>query len=317
MRSVSGLTTPSAAPTANLPGVRGPQGRLRIWMAAARPRTLSASAVPVAVGSAVAALQGSFRILPALAALVCSLLIQVGTNLVNDYADHQRGADTPDRMGPPRASAQGWLKPATVLRGAWLCFGLATVLGAYLVAVGGWPILVVGLLSLGAGWAYTAGPYPLAYHGLGDLFVFCFFGLVSVLGTVWVQTQSLSPLAWAVAVPVGEVATALLVVNNLRDIPTDARVGKRTLAVRLGARGTRAQYLLLMAVVFAAPPLLVRLFGAPVTVLWALLAAPLAVEPVRRVLSREGTALNVALAGTARLQWAYGALMSVGLLTGR
>lgn len=294
-----------------------PVGPWRAWLSAARPKTLSASAVPVGVGSAVAALEGSFRALPALAALVCSLLIQVGTNLVNDYADHQRGADTPDRMGPPRASAQGWLRPTTVLRGAFLCFGAAVVIGAYLVAIGGWPILVVGLVSLGAGWAYTAGPYPLAYHGLGDLFVFCFFGLVSVLGTVFVQTGHLSPLAWAVAVPVGAVATALLVVNNLRDIPTDARVGKRTLAVRLGARGTRAQYLLLIALIFVAPPVLVQRFGAPVTVLWALLAAPLAVEPIRRVVGKEGPALNAALAGTARLQWAYGALMSVGLLTGR
>jgi 1,4-dihydroxy-2-naphthoate octaprenyltransferase len=304
-------TTAGSAP----PALR--KSPLRIWLSAARPRTLSASAVPVAVGSAVAALEGSFRPLPALAALVCSLLIQVATNLVNDYADHRRGADTADRMGPPRASAQGWLAPAVVLRGAWLCFGLATVLGAYLVAVGGWPIFVVGLASLLAGWAYTAGPYPLAYHGLGDLFVFCFFGLVSVLGTVWVQAGRLSWLAWGVAVPIGAVATALLVVNNLRDIPTDARVGKRTLAVRMGVRWTRVQYLGLIVVLFAAPPLLVLRFGAPVTVLWAMLAAPLAVEPLRRVMRREGAALNVALAGTARLQWAYGALMSVGLLTGR
>ncbi|HZH03804.1 MAG TPA: 1,4-dihydroxy-2-naphthoate polyprenyltransferase [Myxococcaceae bacterium] len=307
--------TPSADAAARAPSA-APTG-LRIWVAAARPRTLTASAVPVAVGSAVAAQLGAFRAGPAAAAMAGALFIQIGTNLVNDYADFKRGADTPDRLGPPRATAQGWVTAQSVLKGAMLCFAAAAVLGAYLIAEGGWPILAIGLTSLAAGWAYTAGPYPLAYHGLGDAFVFVFFGLVSVLGTVWVEAGRLTPLAWVAAVPVGALATALLVVNNLRDIPTDARVGKRTLAVRLGPRLTRAEYVLLLLMAFAAPPLMVLFLQAPMASLWALAALPLAVTPVRTVLTSHGTALNAALAGTARLQLAFGGLLTAGLWLGR
>jgi 1,4-dihydroxy-2-naphthoate octaprenyltransferase len=284
---------------------------LGVWVLAARPRTLTAAVTPVVVGTAVAASQGSFRPVPALAALFSAISLQIGTNLANDFHDFERGADTAERVGPRRVTQSGLVAPRTVRAAAMGMFALAFALGIYLTAVGGWPILAVGIASIAAGWAYTGGPWPLGYHGLGDAFVFVFFGLVAVTGTVYVQSHSVPPAAWIAAVPVGALATAILVVNNLRDIVTDAKAGKRTLATRIGVRATRAQYLLLLAVAFAAP-----FFLARVATTWALLplaSLPLAVPPLRLVLRERAAALNPALGGTARLQIAYGVLLAVGL----
>jgi 1,4-dihydroxy-2-naphthoate octaprenyltransferase len=284
---------------------------LAVWVLAARPRTLSAAVTPVVVGTAVAASQGSFRPLPALAALFSAISIQIGTNLANDYHDFERGADTAERVGPRRVTQSGLVAPRTVRSAAIGTFAIAFALGIYLTVAGGWPILFVGLASIAAGWLYTGGPWPLGYHGLGDAFVFVFFGLVAVTGTVYVQAHSVPPAAWIAAVPVGAIATAILVVNNLRDIVTDAKAGKRTLATRIGVRATRAQYVLLLAISFAAPFFLVRVATA-----WALLplaSLPLAVPPLQAVLRRTGAALNPALGGTARLQIAYGLLLAIGL----
>jgi 1,4-dihydroxy-2-naphthoate octaprenyltransferase len=290
--------------------VRRPPG-LGVWVLAARPRTLSAAVTPVVVGTAVAASQGSFRPLPALAALFSAISIQIGTNLANDYHDFERGADTAERVGPRRVTQSGLVAPRTVRSAAIGTFAIAFLLGIYLTLAGGWPILFVGLASIAAGWLYTGGPWPLGYHGLGDAFVFVFFGLVAVTGTVYVQAHSVPPAAWIAAVPVGSIATAILVVNNLRDIVTDAKAGKRTLATRIGVRATRVQYVVLLVIAFAAPFLLAR-----VATLWALLplaSLPLAIAPLGAVLRRSGAALNPALGGTARLQIAYGLLLAIGL----
>ena len=279
---------------------------LRVWLLAARPRTLSAAVAPVVVGSAVAARLGSFRPWPALAALCSAMCIQIGTNLANDYSDFKRGADTHERLGPRRVTQSGLVAPVTVKRAALGCFALAALFGAWLAAVAGWPILVVGLASIAAGWLYTGGPWPLGYHGLGDVFVFVFFGVVATVGTVFVQTQTLPGLAFLAAIPTGCFATAILVVNNQRDRITDAKAGKNTLAVKLGAGAMRVEYVALLLLAFAVIALLP---GKPL----ALLALPLAVPPLRRVLRDEGAALNPALGETARLQVAAAILIAIGL----
>jgi 1,4-dihydroxy-2-naphthoate octaprenyltransferase len=241
------------------------------------------------------------------------LLIQVGCNLANDYFDFVRGADTPERLGPARATQQGWLTPGQVAWGAGVALALALLVGVYLVAVGGLPILWVGIASLLSAVAYTGGPYPLGYHGLGDLFVLVFFGFVAVCGTVWVQGLQVPHTALYAALPVGTLATAILVVNNLRDRHTDAVAGKRTLAVRMGARATRLQYVLLLAAAYGVLPLgwvLGDLHGG-----WMLpcFSLPLAWREIRGVLKTDGAGLNAHLAGTARLELVFGLLLALGL----
>jgi 1,4-dihydroxy-2-naphthoate octaprenyltransferase len=281
---------------------------------AARPRTLVAAVVPVAVGTAVAAHEGSVRPLAALAALAGALLIQVATNLVNDYYDFVRGADTAERVGPTRVTQAGLIAPSRVLAAAGLVALAAMGLGSYLVWLGGWPIVIIGLLSLLAGFAYTGGPYPLGYHGLGDVFVFVFFGIVAVSGTAYVQTGSWSSLAFAASIPVGALSTALIVVNNLRDAATDAKTGKRTLAVRLGESFVRGEYVSLLVLAFATPLALWALGRVSPLAMLAWIALPLALAPLRLVRREQGAALNRGLALTARLQLAFGLLFAIGLL---
>jgi 1,4-dihydroxy-2-naphthoate octaprenyltransferase len=205
----------------------------RVWLLAARPATLPAAVVPVLVGTAAAVGGGAApRPGPFVGALAAAVLIQVGTNLANDYFDYRKGADTIARLGPTRVTQSGLVAPSTVRAATALTFGLAALIGLYLVWVGGWPILVVGLLSILSGIAYTGGPWPLGYHGLGDLFVFVFFGVVAVTGSAYLQTGQLEPFALLASVPVGMLVTAILVVNNLRDVETDRAAGKRTLADR-------------------------------------------------------------------------------------
>jgi 1,4-dihydroxy-2-naphthoate polyprenyltransferase len=293
--------------------VSQPPSTAAAWFLATRPRTLVAGLIPVAVGSALAYRDHVFAILPALAALIGALFIQIGTNLVNDYFDFKRGADTVDRLGPPRATQQGWLSPQAVIRGAMVCFGLAFVVGLYLVSVAGWPLVVIGLCSLTAGYAYTGGPFPLAYNGLGDVFVLVFFGFVAVGGTYFVQGQSLSTTTLLAAVPVGLLGVALLAVNNTRDEKTDAAAGKKTLVVRFGATFGKAEYVTCL-VVSALTPLALWVSGitGPFVMLsW--LAIPLAIPPLRLLFTQTGAALNAALAGTARLQLVFGLLFAVGL----
>jgi len=288
----------------------------RAWLLAARPRTLTAAVAPVAVGTGLAFGADAGRWGPALAALVGALLIQVGTNLSNDYYDFRRGADTPDRLGPVRVTQSGLLRPRTVLAAAALCFAGAALVGLYLVAAGGWPVVAIGLASILAGWAYTGGPAPLGYLGLGELFVLAFFGFAAVGGTVWVQAQRLPPATWLAALSVGCTATALLVVNNLRDVDTDRRAQKRTLAVRFGARFARIEYAVVLAVAFLAPAVAWATGLVGPAVLVSLAALPLAWRPGGVVARERGTALNRALAGSARLQLVHGLLLAVGLWLG-
>lgn len=289
-------------------------GGASAWLLAARPRTLTAAVSPVAVGTAVAAAEGEARALPALAALAAALLIQIGANFANDAFDFERGADTRDRTGPLRAAQAGLLTPAALRAATVAAFAAAALIGLFLIARGGWPIAVLGLLALLAGYAYTGGPVPLGYRGLGDPLVFLFFGVFAVWGTHRVQTLGPSDLALAASIPIGLLATALIAVNNLRDIATDQSANKRTLAVRLGPSGARRYYALLLAGSYAALPLLWWL-GAPAAGAGLpLLTAPLAWRLWRKVQVEEGAALNLVLAGTARLELGFAAMMAVGLV---
>jgi len=291
-----------------------PLSQRQIWMLATRPKTLPAAAAPVVVGTAVAIAEGAFAAGPALAALLGALLLQIGSNLANDVFDYKKGADTSARLGPTRVTQAGFLSPRQVLTGMWLTFGLAALIGLYLIWVGGWPIIAIGVLSIAAAIAYTGGPFPLGYHGLGDLFVFIFFGLAAVCGTYYVQAGTVSGLAWLAAVPVGGLIVNILVVNNLRDIESDRAAGRRTLAVRLGVRGAQVEYLLWLVVAYAVPPLL-GLFGlASGWLMLTWLSLPAALSPTRLVLREQGRILNQALAGSARFALIYSLLFAVGLL---
>ena len=251
--------------------------------------------------------------LPALAALVGATFIQIGTNFANDYYDFIKGADTAERVGPTRVTQSGLIAPSAVLRATAIAFALAFLVGIYLVTVGGWPIVWLGLASLLCGWAYTGGPYPLGYNGLGDVFVMLFFGFGAMCGTYWVQAQTLTPDVLALSVPVGALATAIIVVNNLRDAGTDVQAGKRTLAVRFGKPFVRAEYLVLLALAFGVPLAMALLQGTWLLAL-PLLCMPLAIGPVRSVLRDEGPVLNATLGATARLLLVHGVLLSLGLV---
>jgi 1,4-dihydroxy-2-naphthoate octaprenyltransferase len=289
---------------------------VKIWLMAARVRTLPAAVAPVLVGTAVAqALDDRFSLLRFLAALLGALFIQVGTNLSNDYSDARRGADTEDRLGPVRVTAGGLVPPSQVLLATYITFGLAVLCGVYLVAVAGWELLIVGVLSIAAGVLYTGGPRPYGYEGLGEVFVFIFFGLAAVAGSTFVQIERWPWEALAYAVPVGLLASAILVVNNVRDMDTDRRVGKRTLAVRLGRERTRTMYAVMAYGAFATA--LIPWLAGPMSPWTAvcLLAIPLAAKLVRTVNTHtDGPTLNGALAGTGRLQLVFCVLLSAGIL---
>lgn len=290
-----------------------PLSPARAWWLAARPHTLPVSLGPVLVGTAVASGEEGVRWLPALAALAGALLLQLGSNLANDLFDFEKGADGADRIGPPRATQLGLLSPAQMRRGMAAVFAAAAFVGLYLVHVGGWPIAVAGLLSIAAAIGYTGGPWPFGYRGLGDLAVFLFFGVVAVVGTSYVQTGGFSAAALAASLPVGLLATAILVVNNVRDIETDAAAGKRTLAVRLGRSGARLEYRLLVLGAFGLLPLYVVQGAASLAVLAPGLLLPEALRLERVVATRsDGPSLNEALAATARLGFLFCALFSVG-----
>lgn len=286
----------------------------RAWIAALRPQTLPLGAVPVVVGGALAASAGGFVPSAALAALGVALGLQVASNLVNDVADHARGADTEARLGPPRATAQGWLSPGQVWAGAALALGLATGCGLYLSALAGWELLAVGLVAILSAVAYTAGPVPLAYHGLGEPFVFLFFGLVATAGTTYAMLGELTPGALLAGAALGALASAVLVVNNLRDLEEDRASNKRTLAVRFGARAARAEYLLLVSSPFLLLGAGVGLGWLPRGALLALGALPLALWRARAFLRAEGGALNPLLGQTAQASVVFGGLLAVGVL---
>ena len=283
---------------------------------AARPRTLPAAIAPVLVGTAAAVqVSGEIRAGAFFAALVGSIFIQIGTNLVNDYSDARRGADTADRLGPVRVTSSGLVAPRRVLVATWVAFAVAVAAGIYLAAVAGVVILIVGAASILAGVLYTGGPRPYGYEGLGELFVFLFFGLVAVNGSYYVQLERLDWLPFGLSIAVGFLATAILVVNNVRDLDTDRRAGKLTLAVRLGRQRTRSLYALLIAAAFVAVPVALLAADGPAWALLMLLAAPLVHRPLGAVMTRtDGPSLNGALAGTGALLAAFSVLLATGLL---
>jgi 1,4-dihydroxy-2-naphthoate octaprenyltransferase len=291
---------------------------VRIWLMAARARTLPAAIAPVLVGTALAGYLHVFHPLRFAAALVGAMFIQIGTNLSNDYSDARRGADTEDRLGPVRVTAGGLVPPRQVLIATYLTFGVAVLAGVYLVVVAGWQLLLVGAASILAGVLYTGGPKPYGYEGLGEVFVFLFFGIVAVAGSFFVQVKHLDWEAFALAVPVGLIAAGLLVVNNVRDIETDRRAGKRTLAVRLGRPRTRVMFAAMIYLAYVLTPV-TWVFGPLKPWLFLpWLTLPLATRVVRVVRNRsDGRSLNQVLAQTGLLQLIFCTLLAAGVLLSR
>ena len=295
---------------------------MKDWLAGARPRTLPAAVVPVLVGTAAAAgINGDLGSLKGIviwrfvAALVVALALQVGVNYANDYSDGVRGTDA-DRVGPMRLTGSGRKAPGAVKRAAFLSFGVAALAGLGLAVATTWWLILVGLIAIAAAWFYTGGPRPYGYAGLGEAFVFVFFGVVATTGSAFVQIERVTPLTLLVSVPVGLFATALLVVNNLRDIPGDTDSGKRTLAVRLGDTRTRVLYVVLMVVPFVTVPFLCGLSARPIGAL-SMFAVLFARTPVQRVIEgARGPALIPVLGATGRVQLVFGVLLSVGLFVG-
>jgi 1,4-dihydroxy-2-naphthoate polyprenyltransferase len=290
---------------------------MRIWLMAARPRTLPAAIAPVLVGTAAAV--EWFGSLPRagafIAALIGSIFIQIGTNLANDYSDAKRGADTVDRLGPVRVTSAGLVTPQRVLVATWVAFGVAIACGVYLAAVAGPVILLIGAVSIAAGVLYTGGPRPYGYAGLGEAFVFLFFGLVAVNGSYYVQVENLDALPLGLSISVGFLATAILVVNNVRDMETDRRVGKNTLAVRMGRANAVALYRLLVLGAYIVLPIALLAGEASLLPLIAFLSLPMAIKPLRTMSNRtDGPALNAALADTGALLGAFSLLVSLGLI---
>ena len=283
-------------------------------MLAIRPRTLPAAAAGIVMGAALAWRDGFFRLDASLVCLFTALLLQIGSNLANDVFDFERGTDTAERLGPTRVTQAGMLTPRQVKAGMAVVFGLSAVLGLYLAWLGGWVIIVMGIAAILSAIAYTGGPFPLGYHGLGDIFVFIFFGLASVAGTYYIQAGAVTPAVWLMTVPPGLIVTAILVVNNLRDLDHDRKAGKHTLAVRLGEEGTKIQYIACMAIAYLALIPTIGLNLIPWTTLLAWLSLPLAVQATKVVLTQKGRPLNMVLAETGQTALAFSLLFWVGLI---
>ena len=284
------------------------------WFLASRPKTLLASVVPVIIGTSIAAYDKKFQPLAALIALICSLLIQIGTNFVNDLYDFLSGADTEERKGPVRVLASGLITIKEMRTAIILTFSVTFILGLYLVYLGGWIILLIGILSIMAGYAYTAGPFPLAYNGLGDIFVFIFFGLVATVGTHFVQALQFSYLALLASIPVGALITNILVVNNYRDIKEDMSAGKKTLAVIFGERFTRIQYVAGIVISYLVLIVVYFMFKQNLLVFLPLLSLPISVKLVKMIYTLHGKELNKTLELTAKFSALYGILFAVGIL---
>ncbi len=297
---------PSARPSPGSPGA---------WVMASRPPTLAAAVVPVAVGAACAFALGGLHWLPTLATLWGAIWIQIGTNFANDVFDFEKGADTGERLGPTRAVQAGLLTPGQMRRGMWIAFAIAFAAGVYLTWFAGFPVVVIGVASIASGIAYTGGPYPLGYHGLGDVFVLIFFGFVAVCGTTFINLGVVPALAWWASVPVGCLATAILVVNNVRDRRGDREAGKGTLVARFGRTVGVGEYALLLAASYLTPLWLFRGAAEP-WILLPLVTLPRAALLLSQLIGREGRELNATLVGTAQLMVLYGALFAAGIAVG-
>jgi 1,4-dihydroxy-2-naphthoate octaprenyltransferase len=288
---------------------------LRLWFLATRPKTLVASGIPVVMGASLAYYDGSFSLVSASVSLVCSLLIQIATNFINEIYDFRKGADTVSRVGPMRAVSAGLISEGAMIRAAWIVVGICFVMGMYLVWLRGIYVLIIGIVSLGLAWGYTGGRYSLAYRGLGDVFVFIFFGLVATGGTYFVLSGGITVSALLVGCVPGAFAANILGVNNLRDRETDILVGKRTFAVRFGAFAARGLYIIMMMIAYSVPILLLNM-GYYRLVLLPMLTLPLSWILCRKVLTLEGERLNGVLAQTGLLLALFGLLLSVGFVLG-
>lgn len=287
--------------------------KTKIWIEAARPKTLPAAAAPVIMGSAMAFHDRVLNLPAALAALFAALLIQIGTNLANDYFDHAKGADTEERLGPTRATQAGFVTPQTMKFAFILTFSLAFVIGMYLVYRGGWPVLLIGLLSILFGILYTGGPYPLGYNGLGDIFVLIFFGPVAVGGTYYVQAITINQVVLLAGLAPGLISTAILTVNNLRDINTDANAGKRTLVVRFGVGFAKYEYTFSITAACLLPLLLIYLTSENFYSVLSLFAMIPAIPGMKTILNdKHDIALNKVLADTGKVLFVYSIIFSVG-----
>ncbi|MEN8173244.1 MAG: 1,4-dihydroxy-2-naphthoate polyprenyltransferase [Chloroflexota bacterium] len=290
-----------------------PKNKIDIWILAIRPKTLPAAAAPVVVGAALAFSSGYWLLLPAIAALIAALLLQIGSNLANDVFDYEKGADSGERLGPLRVTQAGLLTPEDVKRGMLVVFGLAVIIGVYLIYHAGWVILIIGLAAVFSAVAYTGGPYPLGYHGLGDLFVFIFFGLVATVGTFYIQTGTTTSTVWWMGAAIGLLILNVLVVNNLRDLDNDRLTGKRTLAVRLGKKGARLEYWMAMVGAYFIPALLFFLGDLSVGGLSVFISIPIALKLARSIYLDSGKNLNRTLADTGKLGLIYALLFAVGV----
>lgn len=285
-----------------------------VWIMAARPKTLFAAFAPVIVGASLAVAERKFDAVSSVIALLCSILIQVATNYTNDLYDHLKGADTKERVGPKRALNEGWVTAQQMKMAIYLTFGAAFLMGLYLVYVGGPFILLIGILSIIAGFMYTGGPFPLAYNGLGDLFVFLFFGFIGTIGTYFINTGQVTSQALLASIPVGALVTNILVVNNYRDFDQDRKAGKRTLAVMFGRNFALGEYLILLGSSFAVPLIMFVYYDLNAWVFLPYLTLPFAYKLIVMLLNRHGSELNPALELTAKLSALYGVLFSVGLV---
>ena len=290
---------------------------LHAWWLAIRPKTLPASMAGVITGIGVAIHMGSFKFGPALAALMVGILLQISSNLANDVFDYEKGTDTPERVGPTRVTQAGLLTPKQVKIGLGIVILLAVLLGIYLAVIAGWPVLLIGFAAIISAVLYTGGPYPLGYHSLGDLFVFLFFGLAAVTGTIFVQAKQVSAVGWGMAVPIGLLVVNLLVVNNLRDIYTDQKAGKFTIAIWLGEKKTRQEYILLQLISFLLVPIYIWLDWLPAWSLLVWLAIPFAIRAAKLVLIRSGSQLNPALGFTSQIALFYSVLFLIGMMLSR
>jgi 1,4-dihydroxy-2-naphthoate polyprenyltransferase len=289
------------------------QSSLKIWLLAARPRTLTAAVIPVMIGSALAFRDGFFNPTVALVALLCAFLLQIGSNLANDLFDYLSGADTRERKGPMRVVASGLVTPAQMKIALVVVFGLAFLFGLYLINIGGWPILVIGIASIIVAITYTGGPYPLGYYGWGDLMVFLFFGLIGTVGTYYVQTLQLSLTAFLVSIPVGALITNILIVNNYRDVETDAKAGKRTTAVIFGKKFARGEFAILLFSAYGIPLFIWLFSDMSAWILLPFFSFPLGLRVLAMMTTLQGRELNLALEQTAKLVALYGILFAIGI----
>ncbi len=290
------------------------KSKINSWILASRPRTLPAAFVPVMVGSALAIYHGIFFPAYSIIALLCSILIQIGTNFTNDLYDHLKGSDTKERKGPLRVLASGLISVKEMKWGIFLVFLLAFLLGLYLVYSVGLTILWIGIFSIAAGLAYTAGPFPLAYNGLGDLFVFIFFGIVGTVGTYYLHAQKFTFLAFLISLPVGALITNILIVNNYRDIEEDKTAGKNTLAVLLGREFSRYEYVFFILVSFFIPFLLHFKYDFNIWIFLPYITLPIAITLVKMIYALTGTQLNKTLELSAKFSAVYGLLLSIGII---